>query len=286
MTIVDMQGANYHHLSDYPPQRDHPAHSYLASAGPSSSHPQQQMNIHSLYHPVLSAHHTHQPFPHSSQPLPYPTSDSIIPPGRKRPKYTRSKTGCLTCRRKKIKCDEAKPTCTRCAHAQRECDWPQDVPRKKSHRRRFTTSGNDDTLSTGTTASLSPATSHASAATKASPGGHSHHSHNGSPLPPYASKPSSHPSSPSLIPRHEIPYLPYPLVKRSHSPGNSEGVLSDGHSDSGARDSSPERAVALRRCPRYSTCPTPHSTTTSRSTMQTAMRSLFGHHCQLTRSRQ
>ncbi|CAE7196902.1 unnamed protein product [Rhizoctonia solani] len=46
---------------------------------------------------------------------------------RKRPKYTRSKTGCLTCRTKKIKCDETKPICTKCVHGQRECTWPKDV---------------------------------------------------------------------------------------------------------------------------------------------------------------
>ncbi|QRV82572.1 Fungal Zn(2)-Cys(6) binuclear cluster domain [Ceratobasidium sp. AG-Ba] len=46
---------------------------------------------------------------------------------RKRPKYTRSKTGCLTCRVKKIKCDETKPICTKCVHGQRECTWPKDV---------------------------------------------------------------------------------------------------------------------------------------------------------------
>ena len=60
---------------------------------------------------------------------------------RKRPKYTRSKTGCLTCRIKKIKvcvlpihapampllacflkiqCDETKPSCMRCTHGSRE----------------------------------------------------------------------------------------------------------------------------------------------------------------------
>lgn len=61
---------------------------------------------------------------------------------RKRPKYTRSKTGCLTCRVKKIKvlslslstpspsrcltslchsqCDETKPNCMRCTHGSRE----------------------------------------------------------------------------------------------------------------------------------------------------------------------
>ncbi|KAH9931091.1 fungal-specific transcription factor domain-containing protein [Epithele typhae] len=56
---------------------------------------------------------------------------------RKRPKYTRSKTGCLTCRGKKIKCDETKPTCVRCSHGQRECTWPEGVPaRKKPSSRR------------------------------------------------------------------------------------------------------------------------------------------------------
>jgi len=49
----------------------------------------------------------------------------------KRPKYTRSKTGCLTCRVKKIKCDEAKPICGRCDHSQRECTWPEGVPIRK-----------------------------------------------------------------------------------------------------------------------------------------------------------
>jgi len=50
---------------------------------------------------------------------------------RKRPKYTRSKTGCLTCRAKKIKCDETKPNCVRCTHGQRECTWPEGVPSRK-----------------------------------------------------------------------------------------------------------------------------------------------------------
>ncbi|KAI0663505.1 hypothetical protein C8Q70DRAFT_361513 [Cubamyces menziesii] len=50
---------------------------------------------------------------------------------RKRPKYTRSKTGCLTCRGKKIKCDETKPKCMRCTHGQRECTWPEGVPTRK-----------------------------------------------------------------------------------------------------------------------------------------------------------
>ncbi|KAG7098785.1 hypothetical protein E1B28_000692 [Marasmius oreades] len=50
---------------------------------------------------------------------------------RKRPKYTRSKTGCMTCRVKKIKCDETKPNCMRCTHGQRDCTWPEGVPAKR-----------------------------------------------------------------------------------------------------------------------------------------------------------
>ncbi|KAL4074179.1 hypothetical protein J3A83DRAFT_4234175, partial [Scleroderma citrinum] len=53
------------------------------------------------------------------------------PQQRKRPKYTRSKTGCMTCRVKKIKCDETKPICMRCTHGQRDCTWPEGVPTRK-----------------------------------------------------------------------------------------------------------------------------------------------------------
>ncbi|KZT43627.1 hypothetical protein SISSUDRAFT_611897 [Sistotremastrum suecicum HHB10207 ss-3] len=52
-------------------------------------------------------------------------------PMRKRPKYTRSKTGCLTCRQKKVKCDETKPSCTRCTQGQRDCTWPENVPPRR-----------------------------------------------------------------------------------------------------------------------------------------------------------
>ncbi|EPS97724.1 hypothetical protein FOMPIDRAFT_1024907 [Fomitopsis schrenkii] len=57
--------------------------------------------------------------------------DTMATTQRKRPKYTRSKTGCLTCRAKKIKCDESKPNCLRCTHGQRECTWPEGVPSRK-----------------------------------------------------------------------------------------------------------------------------------------------------------
>ncbi|KAI0320917.1 hypothetical protein OF83DRAFT_1102447 [Amylostereum chailletii] len=59
------------------------------------------------------------------------TTASTEPIPRRRPKYTRSKTGCMTCRAKKIKCDETKPKCVRCVHGQRECTWPEGVTQRK-----------------------------------------------------------------------------------------------------------------------------------------------------------
>ncbi|PPR05825.1 hypothetical protein CVT26_010105 [Gymnopilus dilepis] len=79
--------------------------------------------------------------PYYTSPTPPPNSVHIVPPSsrpdlgqqRKRPKYTRSKTGCLTCRVKKIKCDETKPNCMRCTHGSRECTWPEGVPTRKKN---------------------------------------------------------------------------------------------------------------------------------------------------------
>ncbi|KAK4238388.1 transcriptional regulatory protein moc3 [Achaetomium macrosporum] len=50
------------------------------------------------------------------QPPPPPT-----PPKRTKV-MRRTKTGCLTCRRRRIKCDEGKPTCNNCIKSKRECD--------------------------------------------------------------------------------------------------------------------------------------------------------------------
>ncbi|PPQ77205.1 hypothetical protein CVT25_011051 [Psilocybe cyanescens] len=97
------------------------------------------MNDHMSYSP------TAQYLPAQYYPAPNVGNGAhIVPPPsrpdlsqRKRPKYTRSKTGCLTCRVKKIKCDETKPNCMRCTHGSRECSWPEGVPiRKKSVARR------------------------------------------------------------------------------------------------------------------------------------------------------
>ncbi|OJA13069.1 hypothetical protein AZE42_01898 [Rhizopogon vesiculosus] len=82
------------------------------------------------------------------------------PQQRKRPKYTRSKTGCMTCRVKKIKCDEAKPNCMRCTHGQRDCTWPEGVPaRKKSTPRKDSIDGRPSTAdSSGLSETSTPPT--------------------------------------------------------------------------------------------------------------------------------
>ncbi|KAK3905435.1 hypothetical protein C8A05DRAFT_12734 [Staphylotrichum tortipilum] len=64
----------------------------------------------------------------SPQPLASPTSGGgqadqpAQPPARKSTVRKRTKTGCLTCRRRRIKCDEGKPTCSNCIKSKRECE--------------------------------------------------------------------------------------------------------------------------------------------------------------------
>lgn len=39
-------------------------------------------------------------------------------------KWRRTRTGCLSCRRRKVKCDEVRPTCKRCTKGELQCSWP------------------------------------------------------------------------------------------------------------------------------------------------------------------
>ncbi|UZP38093.1 hypothetical protein NXS19_005909 [Fusarium pseudograminearum] len=51
-------------------------------------------------------------------------------PGKGNPKgkqYTRSRTGCLTCRQRHQKCDETRPICGNCLVVQRQCEYPTAV---------------------------------------------------------------------------------------------------------------------------------------------------------------
>ncbi|KAL2021962.1 hypothetical protein VTK56DRAFT_6381 [Thermocarpiscus australiensis] len=69
-------------------------------------------------------------FSQESQTVPSPPSSSGAkgeqpPPPPPPPKKTvrkRTKTGCLTCRKRRIKCDEGKPTCSNCIKSKRDCE--------------------------------------------------------------------------------------------------------------------------------------------------------------------
>ncbi|KIJ67948.1 hypothetical protein HYDPIDRAFT_25403 [Hydnomerulius pinastri MD-312] len=131
------------------------------------------------------------------------------PQQRKRPKYTRSKTGCLTCRVKKIKCDETKPVCMRCTHGQRDCTWPEGVPtRKKATPRKESLDGRPSTAeSSGLSETSTPPTRDNTPPRRAQ---------NDYSLPPVVSRRHSEPFGPPLGPdpeaaRRQIPSHPYQL---------------------------------------------------------------------------
>ncbi|KAK6544339.1 hypothetical protein TWF694_001039 [Orbilia ellipsospora] len=64
----------------------------------------------------------HQPNMRYPLPSVMQPSERIMSGGRhKKEIKRRTKTGCLTCRKRRIKCDEAHPTCKNCAKSKREC---------------------------------------------------------------------------------------------------------------------------------------------------------------------
>ncbi|KIY44440.1 hypothetical protein FISHEDRAFT_77636 [Fistulina hepatica ATCC 64428] len=73
----------------------------------------------------------HEPAPPTSGVSQPPRRQNTAP--RKRPKYTRSKTGCMTCRSKKVKAGFSQPPQIHPINrppstSQRECIWPETVP--------------------------------------------------------------------------------------------------------------------------------------------------------------
>ncbi|KAK9365328.1 hypothetical protein V1509DRAFT_633381 [Lipomyces kononenkoae] len=60
-----------------------------------------------------------------------PDSAVVIFPEQKI-RYTRNRTGCLTCRIRKIRCDETKPDCVRCTSTGRKCDGYSQPPSRAS----------------------------------------------------------------------------------------------------------------------------------------------------------
>ncbi|KIJ18936.1 hypothetical protein PAXINDRAFT_97041 [Paxillus involutus ATCC 200175] len=136
-------------MKDQPPDLP-PIINSMADNIPYSSTPNGYMTPTSYYTPPHAGGNVHVV-------APQPRSE---PPQRKRPKYTRSKTGCLTCRVKKIKCDETKPICMRCTHGQRDCTWPEGVPaRKKATPRKESLDGRPSTAeSSGLSETSTPPT--------------------------------------------------------------------------------------------------------------------------------
>ncbi|KAE8143609.1 hypothetical protein BDV38DRAFT_885 [Aspergillus pseudotamarii] len=64
-----------------------------------------------------------------------PRTKSYRPP-RRRPAHLRTKTGCLTCRKRKKKCDETPGTCSNCARRWLSCEWPTNLRENPKHTRR------------------------------------------------------------------------------------------------------------------------------------------------------
>lgn len=64
--------------------------------------------------------------PPSTSPSPSPMgteSDTAV----SRPSYSRTRTGCLTCRRRRKKCDERRPRCVGCERNHLLCSWPHST---------------------------------------------------------------------------------------------------------------------------------------------------------------
>ncbi|KAI9674745.1 MAG: hypothetical protein M1817_001649 [Caeruleum heppii] len=74
--------------------------------------PQHPMNV------TSSPHHHHQPHQY---PIPQPHGRVMSGGRHKKEIKRRTKTGCLTCRKRRIKCDEAHPTCRNCQKSKRDC---------------------------------------------------------------------------------------------------------------------------------------------------------------------
>ncbi|TIB28446.1 hypothetical protein E3P86_03858 [Wallemia ichthyophaga] len=69
------------------------------------------------------------------------TQSDRNPNGNQRPKFKRSRAGCLTCRKRKVKCDMTAPVCLKCTSLGRECTYPN--PNAPSGKRKRTSYDSD-----------------------------------------------------------------------------------------------------------------------------------------------
>ncbi|KAI0123995.1 hypothetical protein BJ170DRAFT_598322 [Xylariales sp. AK1849] len=69
---------------------------------------------------------------------------------------TRSKDGCVTCKRRKVKCDEQRPWCSHCERLNLECKWHSQTSRRRSTA--TNSSERNPVTGTGTPISTTPGT--------------------------------------------------------------------------------------------------------------------------------
>ncbi|KAF3932293.1 hypothetical protein ABW19_dt0205392 [Dactylella cylindrospora] len=109
-----------------PPPTSSPVPTPLQVGSPLPAPPSSLSSMQGYYLPGGPQHlgnPQHQP-PNMRYALPsvMQPSERIMSGGRhKKEIKRRTKTGCLTCRKRRIKCDEAHPTCKNCAKSKREC---------------------------------------------------------------------------------------------------------------------------------------------------------------------
>ncbi|KAE8373881.1 hypothetical protein BDV26DRAFT_284765 [Aspergillus bertholletiae] len=53
-------------------------------------------------------------------------------PGYRRPRYRRSRNGCLTCKQRKVRCNEERPRCYHCHRLSLNCVWREPDPQRLS----------------------------------------------------------------------------------------------------------------------------------------------------------
>ncbi|KAK8216529.1 hypothetical protein HDK77DRAFT_425224 [Phyllosticta capitalensis] len=115
-------------------QQQHPQHGQQSAGSPPLPPPVAPMNTYyAPQAPPPQQHHmgmTSGPMgmpgnmpPHVRYQIPAQGPDNRIMSGGRHKKEIkrRTKTGCLTCRKRRIKCDEAHPTCRNCQKSKREC---------------------------------------------------------------------------------------------------------------------------------------------------------------------
>lgn len=79
-------------------------------------------------------------------------------------KFPRTRTGCLTCRRRKKKCDETKPKCEACTRNKIDCEWPPhiirifglDPPNNRSEQEKRGREGTESSTSDDSSIAISP----------------------------------------------------------------------------------------------------------------------------------